>query len=157
VLPPALFLTASPYFLPKTSHNVRQYFARIEDSHFPEFAKQHDEVIRSVSTNFRSVIDRAETLGTDVKQISGKVVRQVEDTTGLRIGEVLGKAQAIEQNVAREVQRERHAQETSEPAGKEEVIAVVVEEKPIAKIVAAPVEEQAAANVTPEEKVPRLV
>jgi len=138
ILPPALFLAASPYFLPKTSHNVRQYLARIEDAHFPELARQHDELVRSASSTFRSAVNRAEGLGVDVKSISGKVVRQVEDTTGLRLGEVLGRAQEIEQNVAREIERERHVRETSVEGGKGEVIGVVMEATPVAQIVVPP-------------------
>ncbi len=72
----------------------------------------------------------------------------------MRLGEVLGKAQAIEQNVLREVQRERHAQEANVAAGKGEVVAVVMEEKPIAEIVVVPVE---LSGEVMEEKVPRLV
>jgi organizing structure protein 2 len=155
ILPPALFLAASPYFLPKTSHNVRQYFARIEDAHFPEIAKQHDELVRSLSSTFQSAVSRAEGLGVDVKSISGKVVRQVEDTTGLRLGEVLGRAQEIEQNVAREIERERHARETSVEGGKGEVIGVVMEATPVAQIVVPPGSTEA--EVVPEDSKSELV
>ncbi len=136
-LPPALFLLAAPYFLPKTSSNVRAYLARAEAAHFPELSAQHDALYASLRRNLSGIEGSARAIGASAKENAGRVVQQVEGTTGLRLGEVMGRAREMEEKVAREVERERAMQEAR--AVKDgEVVGVVLEETPVAEIVAVP-------------------
>ncbi|GHJ89446.1 hypothetical protein NliqN6_5848 [Naganishia liquefaciens] len=147
LLPPTLLVAASPYFLPQTSANIRAYLSRVEDAHFPEFAATHRAVNAQVHDTFSSALSRVEHVSGDVGQLGGKVVSAVEEHTGLRLGEALGRAREVGEDAVREFSSKRaakvgeHAAEREElrrtaTSPENEVVATVYEEIPVAVVVA---------------------
>jgi len=145
-LPPLLFVSAAPYFLPKTSRNVRQYLSNVEDAHFPELAAQHNEINRQLSSTFSSAIYRAEHLSEDVRGLGGKITHSIEDSTGLKLGDALGRASHVKSDVMHEIEKRRAAEQVKTTATLEEVrqgdvqsvkpVAIITEEIPVAEVVA---------------------
>jgi organizing structure protein 2 len=140
-----MFVAASPYFLPKTSANVRQYLSKVEDAHFPELAAQHNDLNRQFSSTFSSVINRAEHLSDDVRDLGGKITHSIEDTTGLKLKDALGRASHAKSDVMSEIEKRRVAEQTRATAavqeakslqGETQTIGVITEEIPVAEIVA---------------------
>jgi organizing structure protein 2 len=147
LLPPTLLVAASPYFLPRTSANIRAYLSNVEDAHFPELAAQHRAVNATLHDTFSSAISRVEHVGEDVGELGGKVVHAVEEHTGLRLGEALGRAREVGEDAVREFSSKRAAKVDEHVAEREElrrtatspsseVVGVVYEEIPVAVVVA---------------------
>jgi organizing structure protein 2 len=142
-LPPLLFVSAAPYFLPKTSHNVRQYLSRVEDAHFPELAAQHTQLNRQLSSTFSSAVYRAEHLSEDVRGLGGKISHSIEDTTGLKIGDAIGRANHVKSDVMSEIEKRRAAEQFQATAAVQQAksvdakpVAIITEEMPVAEVVA---------------------
>lgn len=147
-IPPLFFVAAAPYFLPKTSHNVRQYLGKIEDAHFPEFASQHDELNRQLSSTFNSAKYHAEHLSDDVRGLSGKITHQIEDTTGLKLKDALNRANQVSTQVSSEFSQELEKQRATEASryaaaveeakslSQPQTVAIITEEIPVAEVVA---------------------
>lgn len=155
LLPPTLLVCAAPYFLPHNSANVRAYLSRVEDTHFPEFAAQHTQLVNSLHDTFAGTWDRAEKLTGDVRRATGGVVNQVEQATGLKLGEALGRARELGDGVRREIARE--APETAaEGDSHARVVGVVMEQQPVAEIVAQPAADSAAARRKAESDARRV-
>lgn len=49
LLPPTFFLISLPYFLPKTSANIRSYASSLEDTYAPALGAQHAALNKTVS------------------------------------------------------------------------------------------------------------
>ncbi|ORY32828.1 apolipo protein O-domain-containing protein, partial [Naematelia encephala] len=129
--PPLLTLAAMPYFLPKTSHNIRQYLSDVEDHHFPAFAAEHDRIFSTAVAHSQMTLDRLGGLRDKAREAAEKAGRKVEDATGLKVGDVVSR-------IDREKERLEAAseQQLSKSGQKMEVVGYVVEQKPIAEIVA---------------------
>lgn len=147
LLPPTLLLASSPYFLPKTSENIRAYLSNVEDAHFPEMAAQHRAINAQLHDTLSTALNKVEHVGTDVGELGGKVVHAVEEHTGLRLGEVIGRAREVGEDAVREFSTKRAAKEDEHVAEREqlkrvaagpstEVVGVVYEEIPVAVVVA---------------------
>lgn len=147
LLPPTLLVASAPYFLPHTSANVRAYLSRVEDTHFPDLAAQHRAVNAQLHATFSTALHKVEHVGADVGQLGGKVVHAVEEHTGLRLGEVIGRAREVGEDAVREFSTTRAAKEGEHLAGRQqlarvaadpktEVVGVVYEEIPVAVVVA---------------------
>jgi organizing structure protein 2 len=142
-LPPLLFVSAAPYFLPKTSRNVRQYLSNVEDAHFPELAAQHNEINRQLSSTFSSAMYRAEHLTEDARGLGSKITHSIEDSTGLKLGDALGRASHVKSDVMHEIEKRRTAEQVKTAAAVQEVgtaqvkpIGIITEEIPVAEVVA---------------------
>lgn len=95
LLPPTLLVLALNHFLPKTTHNVAQYFGALEDAHFPTFAEKHEiakahsamtwERVKDATQNGRAAMQAA---------VEGAVVR-VEEATGLKLKEALARSEGV--------------------------------------------------------------
>lgn len=130
--PPLFTLLAFPYFLPKTSHNIRQYLSNLEDKHLPEFAAKHDHFVQTGIAHWGMLWGRIEDATGDAREWGHRAVEGVERTTGLRLGEAVSK---VEKEKERLVEQERQ-RAVAVPAQKYETVGYVVEQKPVAEIVA---------------------
>ncbi|KAI0031920.1 apolipo protein O-domain-containing protein [Vararia minispora EC-137] len=104
VLPPAFFYFSFDHFLPKTSHNLKEYLGEVETHYFPVFAQKHATArahtamsIERLKSGWQSGLETAE-------EGVGKVVRAVEETTGLKVAEALGKSRTIADKAEVEVE-----------------------------------------------------
>lgn len=90
VLPPTLFFLSLNHFLPKTSHNLSEYFGSLEETYFPTFAEKH--AIANAHTLMTwemakdATRDGREKMGEGLASLIGKV----QDATGLKLREGLG-------------------------------------------------------------------
>ncbi|WVN88389.1 uncharacterized protein L203_103596 [Cryptococcus depauperatus CBS 7841] len=132
--PPLFTLLAFPYFLPKTSHNIRGYFSKLEDKYFPEFAAKHDHFVQTGVAHSSMLWSRLGNATEDAREWGHNAVEGMEKTTGLKLGEAMSK-----------VERERLEQEKQKaiaaPVQRFETVGYVVEQKPVAEVVV-PVESQ---------------
>lgn len=143
LLPPTLLVASSPYFLPQTSSNVRAYLSQVEDAHFPEFAATHRAINAQLGETFSTALDKVQHVSQEAGAVGGKVVRGVEEHTGLRLGEALGRARETAEDAVKEfshVTTEKRAQHAAASAAavpeKTRVVGVVYEEIPVATLVA---------------------
>ncbi|WWD17212.1 hypothetical protein CI109_101650 [Kwoniella shandongensis] len=139
--PPLFTLLAFPYFLPKTSHNIRKYLSDVEDKHFPEFAARHDHFVGTGIAHFGMLRSRIEDAGEDARQWGHKAFEGVEQTTGLRVGEVVSR-------VEKEKERVQAQQATTVGQQEYKTVGYVVEQKPVAEVVV---------PVSPEEGSKRMI
>ncbi|TYJ54147.1 hypothetical protein B9479_005245 [Cryptococcus floricola] len=130
--PPIFTLLAFPYFLPKTSHNIRSYFSNLENKHFPEFAAKHDHIVQTGIAHTSGLFYRIGDAAEDAREWGHKAVEGVEKTTGLRLGEAVSR-------VEKEQGRLAEQKAVAVPVQKYETVGYVVEQKPVAEVVA-PVE-----------------
>ncbi|KAI9639406.1 apolipo protein O-domain-containing protein [Dioszegia hungarica] len=129
--PPIFTIAAAPYFLPKTSANIRSYLSRVEDAHMPELAREHDRLNARVGSLWNQSVNTVSGAGEQAKGWSKKAVQTVEDTTGLRVGESIRKAQEVAAGeVKKRVEEAKMLREK-----KVETVGYVVEQKPVAEIV----------------------
>jgi organizing structure protein 2 len=138
-----------PYFLPKTSHNIRQYLSALEDRHFPEFAARHDQIMATSESHFEMLKDRVGGASKEVENWSKSAVEGIEKGTGLKVGDVVRRGQ----EAAGKVRNELEAKVPGEGV-KMEKVGYVVEQRPVAELVrpvsAAP--EQTAPGASPLAK-----
>jgi organizing structure protein 2 len=128
--PPLFTVLSMPYFLPKTSHNIRQYLSQVEDRHFPEFAARHDQIMATSESHFEMLKDRVGGAGKDMSNWSKSAVEGIERNTGLKVGDVVRRGQEAAGKVRNEI-------ETKLPSegAKLERVGYVVEQKPVAELV----------------------
>ena len=117
-----------PFFLPKTSHNVRSYLSDVEDTHFPAFAARHDQFVANATTHTGMLLDRFGRVGEDASRWGQRAVEGVGTATGLRVGEAVRKEQEKVEKVKERLERE------TQPAQVERV-GYVVEQRPVAEVV----------------------
>jgi organizing structure protein 2 len=131
--PPVFALAAMPYFLPKTSHNLRNYLSDVEDKYVPELAQRHDSVNAGLSNHWEMLKDRLGSASQKAEGWGNQAVRGIESSTGLRVGDAIKKGQEkVEQ------QRQKMEGGIRMPAEgvKVQTVGYVVETKPVAEIVA---------------------
>ncbi|WWC70089.1 uncharacterized protein I206_104036 [Kwoniella pini CBS 10737] len=129
--PPLFTLAAFPYFLPKTSNNIRKYLSDLEDKKFPEFSKKHDRFISTGLAHTQMTIDRIKDYGLDVKEYTQKGLNNLENTTGLQIGQQFSKVQKELESTKIAAQNQVQVQKPIQY----EKIGYVVEQKPVAEVV----------------------
>jgi len=86
LLPPTLLLFAFPQFLPKTSANLRAYFASLEDTYAPSIAAQHDSLNKSLhdaSVEAWKAYDKA---NASTKEGIQNALKQAQEWSGLKLG-----------------------------------------------------------------------
>jgi len=99
MLPPAFFLLSFNYFLPKTSHNVSAYAGELEDEHFPTLAQKHAVAIAHTHMTWER-LRAAGVSGRDwVQDGLGGAARRVQELTGLKVQETLGRRGAVSEAV----------------------------------------------------------
>ncbi|WWC62073.1 uncharacterized protein I303_104663 [Kwoniella dejecticola CBS 10117] len=132
--PPLFTLAAFPYFLPKTSSNIRKYLSDIEDKNFPEFAARHDRFVSTGLAHTQMTIDRIKDYGSDVKSYTAKGLDSLEKNTGLQFNQNLNTHSQT--HTPRATQTSRVQEELSKAAPAQyERVGYVVEQKPVAEVV----------------------
>ena len=93
-LPPAFLLLSFNYFLPKTAQNVSAYAGSLEEKHFPALAHKHAVAIAHTHMTWERL--RAAGIGgrDKVQEGLGSVTRRVQELTGLKVQEALGRGAA---------------------------------------------------------------
>ena len=91
----------------------------MEDAHFPELAATHAAVNAQVHDTFASALSRVEHVSGDVGELGGKIVHAVEEHTGLRLGEALGRAREVGEDAVREFTSTRAAKVGEHEAARE--------------------------------------
>lgn len=85
--PPIAFIGSLNYFLPKTAHNVGQYYVDLEGKHLPPFVREQRQSIQSA---LKSTQHAAEEQYSKARQGTGSLVQRglqsVEQGTGLKVG-----------------------------------------------------------------------
>lgn len=152
--PPLFTVLAMPYFLPKTSANIRQYLSDVEDRQFPEFAQRHDQIMATSESHWEMLKDRVGGASKDVGTWSKSAVEGIERNTGLKVGDVVRRGQEAASKVRTEIERKAPAEDVAL-----ERVGYVVEQKPVAELVrpvavpaAVPVDQQAPAPVQADKK-----
>ncbi|KAH7105171.1 apolipo protein O-domain-containing protein [Auriculariales sp. MPI-PUGE-AT-0066] len=103
LLPPALFIGAMPYFLPRTTANISAWLSQLEHAYVPEFAKQHDAVVgRSREIVGTARAHSAMTLER-VKNGAEWAVGETQRVTGLQLREAFSWAKQAEHKVEAKV------------------------------------------------------
>ncbi|KAI0254544.1 apolipo protein O-domain-containing protein [Lactifluus subvellereus] len=111
LLPTAFFYLSSKYFLPKTTQNFSAYGRSLEQKHFPVLAQKHTVAIAHTHMTWERLRE-AGINGRDRFQGSlGSAVRKVQDVTGLKVHEALGRGTATTSKVVEK------AKEASQPVG----------------------------------------
>ncbi|KAF8636104.1 hypothetical protein AX17_003809 [Amanita inopinata Kibby_2008] len=105
LLPPLFLLLSAHHFLPGTSSNLSSYLGSVEDAYFPRVAEKHD-VARA---HTRMTWERLREGTKEGREWVGRgmigVVEKVQEVTGLKVGEVLGRVtvkveeEVVEMNV----------------------------------------------------------
>jgi organizing structure protein 2 len=121
-----------PFFLPQTSHNLRNYLARVEDNRFPELAAQHDQLNHTISSHWNALRSRVGGAGEEAQGWAQRAVDGVERSTGLRVGDAVRRGQ---ERVEREKEKLQGGLRATD-GQKMEVVGYVVEQRPVAEIVA---------------------
>ncbi|KAI0320077.1 apolipo protein O-domain-containing protein [Amylostereum chailletii] len=94
-LPPALFFFSLDYFLPKTSHNLAAYLGSLEDKHFPAVAEKH-EIANAHSAMAWERLKEATRGGKEkLEDGVGSIVHRIQEATGLKVEEALGKGKVL--------------------------------------------------------------
>jgi MICOS complex subunit MIC26 len=91
LLPPTFFLLSLKYFLPKTTHNVSAYAGSLEEEHFPSLAQKHAVAIAHTHMTWERVREAGISGRDKVQDGLGSAARKVQDLTGLKVQEVLGR------------------------------------------------------------------
>jgi len=90
-LPPTFFLLSLNYFLPKTSHNVSAYAGSLEEEHLPTLAQKHAVAIAHTHMTWERVRAAGISGRDTVQEGLGGAVRKVQELTGLKVHEALGR------------------------------------------------------------------
>ena len=130
--PPLFVLAAMPYFLPKTSHNLRAYLSEMEDRNFPELAASHDQLNDRLSMHWHMLTDRLGSAGGEARTWGEKAVSGFENTTGLKVGENMRKSRDRLEEQRERLQGRVMAQTQGVPV---EIVGYVAEVTPVAEIV----------------------
>ncbi|OCF38317.1 hypothetical protein I317_07915 [Kwoniella heveanensis CBS 569] len=142
--PPLFTLAAAPYFLPKTSHNIRKYLSDVEDRNFPEFAARHDHFVQTGVAHFNMTLGRLSDAGDSAKEWSHTAFEKVENTTGLKLGQVVERAEKEKERIAATIQQQQKIDQAKASSAVDyERVGYIVEQKPVAEVVV---------PVVPEEK-----
>jgi len=86
LLPPTFLILAFPQFLPKTSANLRAYFASLEDHYLPDIATQHDTFNRSVAKLLADTCKKYAELTKSGKDGILAGLQELEKASGLKLG-----------------------------------------------------------------------
>ena len=91
LLPTMFFSLSSKYFLPKTTKNFSAYAGSLEENHFPVLAQKHALAVAHTHKTWEHLRE-AGINGRDKLQGGlGSAVRRVQDVTGLKVHEALGR------------------------------------------------------------------
>jgi len=118
LLPPTFFLLSCKYLLPKTTQNVGAYAGSLEEAHFPTLAQKHAVAIAHTHMTWER-LRAAGISGRDkVQDGLGGAVRKVQDLTGLKVHEALGRATTASKAVEKAEEALQPVKSAAAEAGK---------------------------------------
>ena len=133
ITPPLFTLAAMPYFLPKTATNLRAYFSDLEDKYVPDVAEKHDMINSRLSMHYDMAKNKLGSAGEDASRWGDKAVKGIENSTGLRVGDVVRKGQ---ERVQQQKEKMEGGLRVASGPVKMQTVGYVVETRPVAEIVA---------------------
>lgn len=95
LLPPTFLLLSFKYFLPKTTQNVSEYAGSLEEEHFPSLAQKHAVAIAHSHMAWERVRAAGVSGRDKVQDGLGSAARKVQELTGLKVNEALGRGTTI--------------------------------------------------------------
>ena len=99
ILPPVSFVASAKYFLPRTSHNLSDYLGSVEDTLFPDFAEKHDIAKAHSSMTWERIREGTKDARARVNHGAVSTVEKVQETTGLKLQEIFGRAEDTNRRV----------------------------------------------------------
>ncbi|KAF8504502.1 apolipo protein O-domain-containing protein [Russula emetica] len=130
ILPPTFLFLSFKYFLPKTTQNVSEYAGSLEEEHFPSLAQKHEVAIAHSHMTWEHVRAAGISGRDKVQDGLGGAARKVQELTGLKVHEALGRGTTIASEAVEKAEealqsvKDAAGAETRQPAGEK-----VVEEK----------------------------
>ncbi|KAF9468347.1 apolipo protein O-domain-containing protein [Collybia nuda] len=123
LLPPAFLLISANHFLPKTTTNLRSYFASLEETYFPSFAEKHETANQHTLMTWERIKDTTQNGRGWLNKGAEKTMEKIQETTGLKLKETLGwthvVAHKVEGKVAEAVKvAEEKVRQTTDSAQK---------------------------------------
>jgi organizing structure protein 2 len=124
MLPPAFFFLSFNYFLPKTAQNVSAYAGSLEEAHFPTLARKHAVAIAHTHMAWERAREAGISGRDRVQDGLGGAVRRVQELTGLKVQDALGRgattaaSEAVEK--AEGALQSAAAAEARQPGGEKE-------------------------------------
>ncbi|KAI0266348.1 apolipo protein O-domain-containing protein [Gloeopeniophorella convolvens] len=104
LLPPTLLFFSLKYFLPKTTQNVEDYAGSLEEKHFPVLAQKHAIAIAHSHMAWDRLRDSTASGRDKFQEGLGSAVHRVQELTGLKVEEALGRGTAAASKVAEKVE-----------------------------------------------------
>jgi MICOS complex subunit MIC26 len=95
ILPPTFLFLSFKYFLPKTTQNVSEYAGSLEEEHFPSLAQKHEVAISHSHMTWERVRAAGISGRDKVQDGLGGAARKVQELTGLKVNEALGRGTTI--------------------------------------------------------------
>ena len=95
LLPPAFILLSFKYFLPKTTQNLSKYAGSLEEEHFPLLAQKHAVAIAHSHMTWERAREAGISGRDKVQDGLGSAARKVQELTGLKVHEALGRGTSI--------------------------------------------------------------
>ncbi|PWN51635.1 hypothetical protein IE53DRAFT_361419 [Violaceomyces palustris] len=95
VAPPLMMVGSLQYFLPKTSSNLAQYYDRFEQAKFPQLHASRVSAVERIRHSLASSIQTAQQAKSDAERGLKKSLSEVENVTGLKVGQVVGEGKAV--------------------------------------------------------------
>jgi organizing structure protein 2 len=96
LLPPTFLLLSFNYFLPKTAQNVSAYAGSLEEKHFPTLARKHAVAIAHTHMTWERAREAGISGRDRIQDGLGGAVRRVQELTGLKVQEALGRGATSE-------------------------------------------------------------
>ncbi|EPQ30704.1 uncharacterized protein PFL1_01605 [Pseudozyma flocculosa PF-1] len=91
---PPLFLVASlNYFQPKLATNLSSYYVELEKAHAPALTEQRESLVSAFRSSIQSASHKVEEAKSGAERGLRSGLSEVEKSTGLKVGDVLGSAE----------------------------------------------------------------
>ena len=92
ISPPVFFLASLNFFLPKFSHNLSDYYVSLEKAHVPALTEQREKLLESYRSARKGTEQQLGNLKHTAESSLQSGLQQVEQSTGLKVGNALGDA-----------------------------------------------------------------
>ncbi|KAN0065494.1 hypothetical protein ACQY0O_001331 [Thecaphora frezii] len=99
VTPPLFLLASLNYFQPKLSHNLADYYTALESKHAPTLTQHRQALVASFRDSLQGASQKVHQVGQDAQRGLRSGLSEVESATGLKVGDVLAKAQENKEHV----------------------------------------------------------
>jgi MICOS complex subunit MIC26 len=129
LLPPTFLLLSFKYFLPKTTQNVSEYAGSLEEEYFPSLAQKHSVAIAHSHMTWERVREAGMNGRDKLQGGLGSAARKVQELTGLKVHEALGRGTTIASEAAEKAEEALQSVKDTAVAEARRSGETVVEEK----------------------------